>query len=50
MGSNCARLSYSKKGYPCDNACIESFRFLIKREWLDWVLICDFQYAYSFDF
>ena len=27
--------SYSKKGYPCDNACIESFHSLIKREWLN---------------
>ncbi len=25
--------SYSKKGYPYDNACIESFHSLIKREW-----------------
>ena len=27
--------SYSKKGYPWDNACIESFHALIKREWLN---------------
>ena len=27
--------SYSKKGYPYDNACIESFHSLIKREWLN---------------
>ncbi len=27
--------SYSKKGYPCDNAGIESFHSLIKREWLN---------------
>ena len=27
--------SYSKKGYPYDNACIESFHALIKREWLN---------------
>ena len=26
-------LSYSKKAYPWDNACIESFHALIKREW-----------------
>ncbi|MDD3138499.1 MAG: IS3 family transposase [Lachnospiraceae bacterium] len=26
--------SYSKKTYPWDNACIESFHALIKREWL----------------
>ncbi len=28
-------LSYSKKAYPWDNACIESFHALIKREWLN---------------
>lgn len=27
--------SYSKKGTPWDNACIESFHALIKREWLN---------------
>ncbi len=27
--------SYSHKGYPYDNACIESFHSLIKREWLN---------------
>jgi transposase InsO family protein len=27
--------SYSKKGTPWDNACIESFHSLIKREWLN---------------
>lgn len=26
--------SYSKKAYPWDNACIESFHSLLKREWL----------------
>ena len=26
--------SYSKKAFPWDNACIESFHSLIKREWL----------------
>ena len=29
------QLSYSRKGYPYDNACIESFHSLIKREWLN---------------
>ena len=29
------QLSYSHKGYPYDNACIESFHALIKREWLN---------------
>ena len=28
-------LSYSDKGQPYDNACIESFHALIKREWLN---------------
>lgn len=28
-------LSYSKKAFPWDNACIESFHALIKREWLN---------------
>ena len=27
--------SYSHKGYPYDNACIESFHALLKREWLN---------------
>ncbi|MBE4710638.1 DDE-type integrase/transposase/recombinase, partial [Limosilactobacillus fermentum] len=27
--------SYSKKGYPWDNACIEAFHAVIKREWLN---------------
>ena len=27
--------SYSKKAYPWDNACIESFHALIKREWVN---------------
>lgn len=27
--------SYSRKGNPRDNACIESFHALIKREWLN---------------
>lgn len=30
-----AQRSYSKKAYPWDNACIESFHALIKREWLN---------------
>ncbi|MEK1466600.1 transposase [Limosilactobacillus fermentum] len=28
-------LPYSKKAYPWDNACIESFHALIKREWIN---------------
>lgn len=38
-------LSYSKKGYPYDNACIESFHLLIKREWLNRFKIRDFDHA-----
>lgn len=38
--------SYSKKGYPWDNACIESFHALIKREWLNRCKIENYQQAY----
>lgn len=38
-------LSYSKKGYPYDNACIESFHSLIKREWLNRFKIRDYNHA-----
>lgn len=34
--------SYSKKAYPWDNACIESFHSLIKREWLNRFKIRDY--------
>ncbi|AWU41893.1 IS3 family transposase [Erysipelothrix rhusiopathiae] len=34
LGDNFIR-SYSRKGNPWDNACIESFHALIKREWLN---------------
>ena len=44
------QLSYSHKGYPYDNACIESFHSLIKREWLDRFKIRDFDHAYSLVF
>ena len=37
--------SYSGKGNPWDNACIESFHALIKREWLWRFRIKDFQHA-----
>ena len=40
-----AQLSYSKKGYPYDNACIESFHSLIKREWLNRIRIKDYDQA-----
>lgn len=38
--------SYSKKGYPWDNACRESFHALIKREWLNRCKIENYQQAY----
>ena len=37
--------SYSKKGTPWDNACIESFHAVIKREWLNRYKIWDYQQA-----
>ena len=43
------RRSYSKKGYPWDNACIESFHALIKREWLNRFKIENYQQAYCTD-
>lgn len=42
--------SYSKKAYPWDNACIESFHALIKREWLNRVKIFDYNHAYRLVF
>ena len=39
------KLSYSKKAYPWDNACIESFHALIKREWLNQFDIRSYQEA-----
>lgn len=44
------RRSYSKKAYPWDNACIESFHSLIKREWLDRFKITDYDHAYRLVF
>lgn len=43
-------LSYSKKGYPYDNACIESFHSLIKREWLNRFKIKNFAHAHKLVF
>ena len=37
--------SYSRKGNPWDNACIESFHSLIKREWLNRFKIIDYNHA-----
>ena len=42
--------SYSKKAFPWDNACIESFHALIKREWLNLFKIRDYQQAYRLIF
>lgn len=42
--------SYSKKAYPWDNACIESFHALIKREWIKRFKILDYQHAYRLIF
>jgi len=42
--------SYSKKAYPWDNACIESFHALIKREWLNRFKIFDYSHAYRLVF
>lgn len=42
--------SYSKKAYPWDNACIESFHALIKREWLNRYKILDYKHAYKLIF
>ena len=44
------QLSYSRKGYPYDNACIESFHSLIKREWLNRFRIEDHSHAYRLVF
>ena len=40
--------SYSKKAYPWDNACIESFHSLIKHEWLNRFKIRDYDHVYRF--
>jgi len=42
--------SYSYKGYPYDNACIESFHSLIKREWLNRFNIKNYRHAYNLIF
>lgn len=43
-------LSYSKKAYPWDNACIESFHALLKREWINRFKITDYKHAYKLIF
>ena len=42
--------SYSHTGYPYDNACIESFHSLIKREWLNRFSIRNYNHAYRMVF
>ncbi|WOC74577.1 integrase core domain-containing protein [Intestinibacillus sp. NTUH-41-i26] len=42
--------SYSKKAFPWDNACIESFHALVKREWLNRFKIQDYRQAYRLVF
>lgn len=42
--------SYSQKACPWDNACIESFHALIKREWLNRRRIWDYSEAYNLIF
>lgn len=44
------RRSYSKKAFPWDNACIESFHSLIKREWLNRFKISNYKHAYCLVF
>lgn len=42
--------SYSKKAFPWDNACIESFHAIIKREWLNRFKILNYNHAYRLVF
>ena len=42
--------SYSSKANPWDNACIESFHSLIKREWLNRFVIYDINHAHRLVF
>ena len=42
--------SYSRKGNPWDNACIEAFHALIKREWFKKYRPLNFQQAYHLTF
>jgi transposase InsO family protein len=42
--------SYSKKAFTWDNACIEAFHSLIKREWLNRFKIRDYKQAYRLVF
>jgi putative transposase len=42
--------SYSKKSYPWDNACIESFHAVLKREWINRFKIFNYTHAYKLVF
>ena len=42
--------SYSKKAFPWDNACMESFHSILKREWLNRFKIRDHKQAYRLIF
>ena len=42
--------SYSKKAYPWDNACIESFHALLKREWINRFKIFNYAHEYKLVF
>lgn len=42
--------SYSKKAFPWDNACIESFHSVIKREWINRFRIKNYNHAYALVF
>ena len=42
--------SYSKKSFPWDNACMESFHSILKREWLNRFKIRDYKQAYQLIF
>ena len=42
--------SYSKKAFPWDNACIESFHSIIKREWFNRFKIRDYKQTYQLIF
>jgi len=42
--------SYSHKACPWDNACIESFHAIIKREWLNWFKIQNYEHAHRLVF
>lgn len=44
------KLSYSKKVYLWDNACIESFPAILKREWINRFRIVDYEHAYRLVF